>query len=189
MHKFTPFISDYFPLIVFLLIYILKINLGLSFVGDGAIYQATAGMIIAVILTFPILWILNKHIPKKHIIFSVLLLVFGGATIFLNDESYLKIKPTIFYLIMASILLGGLYFKKNFLKTLFEKAFTLKEEAWPVFTKRFAGFFLMSALLNEIVWRNFSTDIWVSYKFIGSIVLMFLFMATQVSFLKKNMIE
>lgn len=186
MQKFSRFMADYAPMLAFLGVYIADINLGID-IPDGAIYHATAAMIIITIIGMPIIYLIDKKISNKHLILSSLIIVFGGATLYLNDESYLKIKPTVFYFATAIVLFIGLKFGRIFMKSLFSEVLDMDDKPWHVFTIRFVIFFIAMAVLNEIVWRFFSTDFWVSFKFFGAIPLMFLFMLANVPFFKKHL--
>ncbi|MEM6603975.1 MAG: septation protein IspZ [Pseudomonadota bacterium] len=189
MQKFLKIFIDYGAAFAFLLVYVTEINLNLSFVPEGTLYQATAAMIIVTCLTLPICYMHLKSIPTKHIMLSILIIVFGGATIFLHDETFLKIKPTIFYVLIAATLLIGLKFQKYFLKTLLGEAMHMQDMGWRIFTVRFGIFFIVMACLNEIIWRFLSTDIWVTFKFFGALPLMLLFFLLQISFFEKHMIK
>jgi len=98
-------------------------------------------------------------------------------------------KPTMIYALFGSVLLGGLYFNRPFVKYIFGAAVTLNDAGWRVLTRRFGLFFFGMALINELIWRNFSNDIWVNYHVFGAIVLTVLFSMSQVPFLLKHQIE
>jgi intracellular septation protein len=117
---------------------------------------------------------------------AVVVTVFGILTIMLDDERFIKMKPTIVNVLFAFILWGGLFFKKNFMQHIFGKGLKMKEAAWRVFTIRWSLFFIFLAILNEYIWRNFSTDHWVQFKVFGLMGLSFLFVLSQVPFLQKN---
>lgn len=189
MNKSLKLFIDYGPALAFLGIYILEWNI-FSFLEQAPLYQATGAMIILSLLTLPASYIAHDgHIPTKHLAFTLMIFIFGGMTLYFNDESFLKIKPTIIYLALAALLLIGLKFKKIFLKSLFEEILNLDDAGWQGFTIRFGIFFLLLAGLNEIVWRFFSTDIWVTFKFFGALPLMFLFIVLQMSFFEKHLIK
>ena len=113
------------------------------------------------------------------------MLVFGGLTLVLHDELFIKLKPTIIYVLFGGTLLGGLAFGKPLLGMLFDSVFDLTEEGWRKLTWRWALFFFALAIVNEIVWRNFSTDFWVSFKLFGVVPLTFMFGALQYPLLMK----
>jgi intracellular septation protein len=106
-------------------------------------------------------------------------LVFGGLTLILHDELFIKLKPTIIYLLFAGTLIGGLIFNKPFLSIVFDSMFHLTEEGWRKLTIRWSVFFLLLAVLNEIVWRTQTTDTWVNFKVFGVMPLTFIFALLQ----------
>jgi len=111
--------------------------------------------------------------------------VFGGATLIFQNETFIKMKPTIIYLLFAGTLFGGLIFRKPLLAMVFDQMFHLTEEGWRKLTMRWALFFLALAVLNEIVWRTQSTDTWVTFKVFGVMPLTFIFAALQYPLLMK----
>ncbi len=118
---------------------------------------------------------------------GVFVMVFGGLTLYLADDLFIKLKPTIVNCIFGSILLGGLAFKVPLLKPLLGDAFPLDDEGWVKMTFRWGLFFFFLAVVNEVVWRNFSTDAWVDFKVFGIMPLTMLFAGSQVYFLKDHM--
>jgi intracellular septation protein len=143
------------------------------------IFVATAVFMSAVIIALIISYALTRHLPLMPVITAVIVLVFGSLTLMLQDEQFIKLKPTIIYLLFGGVLLGGLAFGKPLLGTVFDSVFHLKEEGWRKLTLRWALFFFALAALNEIIWRTQSTDFWVSFKVFGVLPLTFLFAALQ----------
>ena len=119
------------------------------------------------------------------IVSAVIVVVFGGLTLVLQNETFIKLKPTIIYVLFGGVLLGGLAFGKPLLGMVFDSVFHLTDEGWRKLTLRWALFFFALAVLNEIVWRTQSTDFWVSFKVFGVLPLTFVFAALQYPLLKK----
>ena len=120
---------------------------------------------------------------------SFLVLIFGGLTIFFKDPTFIKLKPTIVYFLFSIFLLLGLVLKKNFLQIYLSSLIKLNDIGWNILTKRWIFFFLAMALLNEIIWRNFSTDFWVSFKVFGFLPLTIIFTLLQQKLVKKYSIR
>jgi len=120
------------------------------------------------------------------VVSAVIVMVFGGLTIFLHDDTFIKMKPTIIYVLFGVLLLGGLWLKKPLLATVFDSVFDLTEEGWRKLTLRWALFFLALAVLNEVIWRTQSTDFWVNFKVFGVLPLTFIFAALQFPLLQKH---
>ncbi|MBO9406785.1 septation protein IspZ [Shimia sp. R9_1] len=145
---------------------------------DGFIL-ATAGFIPLLTLTTVILWRLTGKISKMQIATLVLVVVFGGLSVWLNDERFFKIKPTMIYLLFGGILGFGLLRGQSYLKVVMEEMMPLKEEGWVLLTKRLTYFFFGLAALNEIIWRTQTTDTWVYFKTFGLTAAVFVFFMTQ----------
>jgi intracellular septation protein len=123
------------------------------------------------------------------IVSAVIVLVFGGLTLILHDEMFIKLKPTIIYLLFAGTLFGGMLMGKNFLEIVFDSMFHLTDEGWRKLTIRWAAFFLVLAVLNEIVWRTQTTDMWVNFKVFVVTPLTFVFAMLQYPVLVKYRVE
>ncbi len=169
----------------------LALDLGplLIFFGVNALYgifAATGVFMVAIIAALIASRILTGKFAKMPLVTAVLVLVFGGLTLYLQDETFIKIKPTIIYILFASILLGGLAVKRIFLQTVLGEAFQLSATGWRLLTYRWAGFFIFLAFANEAVWRSMSTDNWVSFKVFGLLPLTLLFAVMQTGFLQKH---
>jgi intracellular septation protein len=123
------------------------------------------------------------------VITAIIVVVFGGLTLILHNDLFIKLKPTIIYVLFGAVLLGGLMFGKSFLGVVFDSLFHLTEEGWRKLTLRWALFFLVLAVLNEIVWRSTSTDVWVDFKVFGVMPLTLVFGALQYPLLKKYAVE
>ena len=143
------------------------------------IFAATGAFMAAIVIALGVAYALTRHLPLMPLVTAVVVLVFGTLTLVLHDELFIKVKPTIIYVLFGGVLLGGLAFGKSLLGVVFDSVFHLTQEGWRKLTLRWALFFLVLALLNEIVWRTQTTDIWVSFKVFGVVPLTFLFAALQ----------
>jgi intracellular septation protein len=151
----------------------------------AGIFVATAVFMAAILAALAISYALTRRLPAMALVSALVVLVFGGATLFFQNETFIKLKPTIIYLLFAGTLLGGLVFRKPLLATVFDQMFHLTEEGWHKLTIRWSLFFLALAILNEIVWRTQSTDTWVTFKVFGVVPLTFIFAALQYPLLMK----
>ena len=172
----------------------LAIELGplLVFFGTNAaavIYAGTAAFMAATIVSLVVAWFAYHKVPIMPLVSGVIVLVFGGLTLYLRDETFIKLKPTIVYTLFAVLLGAGLVWKKPVLELLFGAAFTLTEEGWRKLTLRWGLFFAVMAVVNELVWRNVSTNTWVSFKAFGFLPLTFLFAVLQVPLMQRHGIE
>ena len=149
------------------------------------IYAATAAFMVAVVVALGVSYALTRHLPVMPMVTAFVVLVFGGLTLVLHDELFIKLKPTIIYVLFGSVLFGGLAFRKPLLGMVFDSVFNLTEEGWRKLTVRWALFFFVLAVLNEIVWRTQTTDFWVSFKLFGVVPLTLLFGALQIRLLTK----
>jgi intracellular septation protein len=149
------------------------------------IFAATGVFMAAVLIALAVSYGMTRHVAIMPLVTAVIVLVFGGLTLILHNDEFIKLKPTIIYVLFGGTLLGGLAFGKSFLGILFDQMFDLTEEGWRKLTWRWGLFFFALAIVNEIVWRNFSTDVWVSFKLFGVVPLTFLFGALQYPLLMK----
>jgi intracellular septation protein len=153
------------------------------------IFAATATFMVAVLAALAVSYAMTRHLPIMPVVTAIIVVIFGGLTLALHDATFIKVKPTIIYALFGAVLLGGLYFNKPLLGVVFDSLFQLTEAGWRKLTLRWAIFFFALAVLNEIVWRNFSTDLWVDFKVFGVVPLTFLFAALQAPLLKKYAAE
>ena len=149
------------------------------------IYAATGSFMVAVLIALAVSYVMTRHIAVMPLVTAAIVLVFGGLTLFLHDDLFIKLKPTIIYVLFGGTLLGGLALGKPLLETLFDSVFHLTEDGWRKLTWRWVLFFFALAVLNEIVWRTQTTDFWVSFKLFGVVPLTFLFGALQYPLLVK----
>ena len=154
--------------------------------GERAgIFAATAVFMVAILIALTVSYVLTRHLPVMAMVTAVVVVVFGSLTLVLQDETFIKMKPTIIYVLFGGLLLGGLAFNKPLLAVVFDAVFDLTDEGWRKLTLRWAIFFLALAVLNEIVWRTQTTDFWVSFKVFGVVPLTFIFAAFQYPLLQR----
>ncbi len=148
--------------------------------GERAgIFVATAVFMVAILAALLISYVLARRLPVMAFVSAVIVVVFGALTLALQDETFIKMKPTIIYLLFAGVLGGGLLFDRPLLAVVFDQVFDLTQEGWRRLTVRWVVFFLALAGLNEFVWRTMSTDFWVAFKTFGILPLTFIFAALQ----------
>jgi intracellular septation protein len=160
----------------------------LFFVANArwGIFNATAIFMVAILVALAVSYALTKRLPIMAVVSGVIVTVFGGLTLFLHDETFIKVKPTIIYALFSVTLAIGLYFRKPLLEIVFDSVFNLTEEGWRKLTVRWALFFAVMAVLNEVIWRTQSTDFWVSFKLFGAVPLTFVFAAFQYPLLMRH---
>jgi intracellular septation protein len=149
------------------------------------IFAATATFMVAVLAALAVSYVLTRRLPIMPVVTAIIVLIFGGLTLILHNDTFIKIKPTIIYVLFGGVLLGGLLLGKPLLGVVFDSLFHLTEEGWRKLTLRWALFFFALAVLNEIVWRNTSTNIWVDFKVFGVMPLTLVFGALQYPLLQK----
>ena len=149
------------------------------------IYAATGAFMVAVLIALAVSYSMTRHIAIMPVVTAIIVLVFGGLTLFLHDDLFIKLKPTIIYVLFGGTLLAGIALDKPFLSIMFDQLFHLTPEGWRELTWRWALFFLFLAVLNEIVWRTQTTDFWVNFKLFGVVPLTMLFGALQYPLLEK----
>jgi intracellular septation protein len=168
---FMPFVGPFLPAAV---------------AGEKAgIFVATAVFMVAILVALVVSYALTRHLPVMALVTAVIVVVFGSLTLVLHDDTFIKMKPTIIYVLFGGLLLGGLWFNKSLLAVVFDSVFDLTEEGWRKLTLRWALFFLALAVLNEAIWRTQSTDFWVNFKVFGVLPLTFIFAALQFPLLQK----
>ena len=178
MKSIFKLLIDIGPLAVFFIFY-----------TRGDLKTAILPFMIATIIAVLFSYILEKKIPIMPTVGAVIILIFGGLTIYFDNETFFKMKPTIINLLFAGILYGGIILNKSLLRYLLGAALKLQDEGWDILTKRWIGFFIALAILNEVIWRTQTTDIWVNFKVFGILPITFIFTLTQFSTIKKYQIE
>lgn len=138
-------------------------------------------------LSLAIAYFKLRYVSVPLVIGTVMIVLFGALTVLLNDETFIKLRPTIVNTLFGCTLLIGVYgFKRGLLGDIFHMAFSLTDTGWRIFSKRFGFFFLFLAGMNELVWRTQVTDVWVDYKLFGTMGLMFLFMLSQIRLIEQH---
>ncbi len=171
-------VVDYGPLVTFFVTYYLE-----------DLFFATAAIMVATVVVILLSLLFTRKVPTMPLVTAIAIGIFGGLTLFLKDETFIKMKPTIVEVIIAGILFGGLSFKKLFLKNLMGSALPMTDEGWRKLTTRFAWFSIGLAILNEIVWRTQTTEIWVNFKVWGLLILTFLFIFSQMPLIQQHSLK
>lgn len=190
MNPTLKFLLELGPIILFVASYnfgdrlISLFNLGEPF--SRPIFLATAVIMVATLLSIIVSWNITKTLPAMPIVTAVVVSVFGGLTLYLQDDLFIKLKPTIVNCLFGATLVGGMLLGKSFLKVVMGPAFELDEDGWNKLTWRWGFFFFFLAVVNEVVWRNFSEAFWVGFKFWGMTGLTMLFVASQVPLMMKH---
>ena len=153
------------------------------------IFVATATFMVAVLAALAASYALTRHLPIMPVVTAIVVVVFGGLTLVLHDDTFIKLKPTIIYVLFGGTLLGGYIFDKQFLAIVFDSMFHLTDEGWRKLTLRWSLFFFALAVLNEAIWRTQSTDFWVNFKLFGFVPLTFAFAALQYPLLMRYAAE
>lgn len=156
-------------------------------VGENAgLFTATAVLIPAVVIALIVSYLRTKRLPVMPLVTAVLVVIFGALTLYFQNPSFIKMKPTILYVAFGTALFGGLLFDRPLLPIVLDNAVLLTERGWRILTWRWALFFFALAGANEIIWRTQSTDTWVFFKFPGTVVIIFLFTMAQVPLMLRH---
>jgi len=170
-------IADFGPLLVFFIIY---------FNNENNLKLAIPPFIVATLISLIVIYFLEKRVPMVPLIGGVIITLFGGLTLYFDNKIFFYMKPTIVNILFAGILFFGKYFtKKPILKVVFKTAMKLEDEGWEKLSNRWIVFFIIVAILNEIVWRTQSEPFWVNFKVWGLLPISFLFVASQISLINK----
>lgn len=154
---------------------------------DGMIW-ATGFFVVATVISLAISYTVERKVQPMTLVTAVLVVVLGGLTIYLDDETFIKRKPTFVSGAMGSVLLGGLLVGRPLVKHIFGSALQLDDDGWKTLTLRWGLFFLLLAVMNEIVWRRLSTDAWITYKTFGILPLTFVFLLCQGPLIERHRI-
>lgn len=153
------------------------------------IFNATAAFMVAIVVALAASWLLTRRLPIVPLITAVFVLFFGALTLIFQNDIFIKMKPTIVNCFFAAALLIGLFFGRSLLAYVFDSAFRLDDTGWRKLTFRWALFFIALAILNEIVWRNFSTDAWTSFKTFGILPLTVVFTLSQMPLISRHSLD
>jgi len=171
------FSADFGPLLIFFVIY---------FNGENNLKSAIPPFIIATLIALIVIYILEKKIPMVPLVSGVLITLFGGLTLYFDNKIFFFMKPTIINLLFASVLFFGKYFtEKPLLKIFFQNSINLQDEGWKKLNNRWISFFVLVAILNEVVWRTQSEAFWINFKVWGLLPISFLFAASQYPLINK----
>jgi intracellular septation protein len=192
-HPGLKFALEIGPLLVFFFgnlrgEWLLQTFPGLSVLG-GPLLVATGLFMAATVLSLIVSKIVFKHLPVMPFVSGIVVLIFGGLSIWLQDEIFIKMKPTIVNTLFGVSLLVGLMFGKSLLGYVFNAAFQLTEEGWKKLTLRWGIFFLFLAVLNEVVWRNFSDAVWINFKVWGTMPITIAFTLAQMPLIMKHSLD
>jgi intracellular septation protein len=155
----------------------------------GGIFWGTGVFMAATAIALAVSWTWTRRLALVPLIGAVFVAFFGGLTLWLQDETFIKVKVTLVNLMFGTILLTGLYFGKQFLKLILGEALKMDDEGWRILTLRWGLFFFALALLNEIVWRTVSTDLWVDFKVFGILPITLVFALSQAPLMSRHVIE
>ncbi len=155
----------------------------------GGIYFATGAFMVATVITLAVSYYLIRRFPVMPIVTAVIVMVFGALTLWLHNDTFIKLKPTIIYVMFGVILLAGLMTGRPLFQIVLDGALHLKEEGWKKLTFNWAIFFLVMAVVNEFVWRSFTTDQWVAFKTFGFLPLTLVFAISQAPIMAKYAIK
>lgn len=168
-------IVDYGPLAAFLVAYYL-----------GGIMAATAAVMVATVAVLVLAWVVERRLATMPLVTGAIVLVFGGLTLLLEDDTFIKMKPTLVYLLFAAVLVVGSLVGRHPLKLIMGGFMNLTEQGWRGLAHRWAGFFLAMAALNELVWRTQTTELWVNFKVFGLIALTVAFTLAQLPYMRRH---
>lgn len=178
LNPFVKMALEFGPLLIFFVVY-----------QRTEIYTATAIFIPVILASLGASWVLTRELPRIAVVTAVVVVVFGGLTLYLQDALFIKMKPTIVNGLFAGALGFGLLRGRSYLRDVLGHALPLTDAGWRILTKRWALFFVFMAVLNEVIWRTQTESFWVTFKTFGSPVVTFLFVASQFPLLKRHAAE
>ena len=167
-------VFEYGPIFVFFVVY-----------WHAGLFPATASIIITTTISVIFLYVSERKVPAVPLFTAIIVGVFGGLTLWLQDETFIKMKPTIIQVLFGLILLIGKRMNKLFIKSLMGHSLKMSNLGWEILTQRLSLFFFGVAFLNELVWRTQTTDLWVNFKVFGITGLTLIFFLSQITVFKK----
>src|SRR3569833_506835 len=173
-HPLFKIVTELGPLVVFF---------GVN--ATSNLFAATGAFMVAIVAALLASYVVTKHVPIMALVTGVVVLVFGTLTLVLHDETFIKVKPAIIYGLFAGVLGGGLLFGRSFIAIMFDQMFNLTPTGWRLLTMRWALFFAGMAILNEIVWRTQTTNVWVTFKAVGVTLLTAVFAVAQMRLINR----
>ena len=153
---------------------------------DRPLFLATAVLMAALVTSLALSWVLTRTLPVMPVVTAVVVLIFGGLTLYLQDEWFAYVKPTIVNCLFGTVLLTGLFFGRSLMKILLETSIEMDDEGWRILTLRWGVFFFVLALINEIVWRNFSEGFWAGFKLWGFVPITMAFTLAQLPLMARH---
>jgi len=193
MAALPKFALEMGPLLLYFIAYFrgtwLIDNISLFSNFKDPIFPATAIFMVAAVLALTISLVVMRQILIMPLVSGIVIVIFGGLSLWFQNDIFAKLKPTIINSLFALVLFGGLYFKKSLLSFVLGPAFRLDEAGWRKLTLRWAWFFVVLAVLNEVVWRSFGTDSWMTYRTFGPMALSFLFIIVQMPLIMHHSLD
>ena len=175
------FLADFGPLIIFFFVY---------FNNNNDLKIAIPPFVVATLLALIVIYLLEKRIPIVPLVGGIIITLFGALTLYFDNKIFFYMKPTIINLMFAGALFFGKYFtQKPILQVFFQNTLKLEDQGWKILSSRWIYFFILVAILNEIVWRTQTEAFWVNFKVWGLMPISFLFVATQVPLINKYKVK
>ncbi|HWW47400.1 MAG TPA: septation protein A [Xanthobacteraceae bacterium] len=149
------------------------------------LFAATGAFMVAIVAAIAASYVATRHVPIMALVTAAIVLVFGTLTLVLHDETFIKLKPTIVYALFSATLFGGMIFGRSLIAVMFDQMFNLTAEGWRILTMRWAVFFAVMAVVNEVVWRTQSNDFWVGFKLFGFMPMTMIFAMAQMPLINR----
>lgn len=178
MSQNAKLLTDFAPLFLFFVLF-----------KTHGLLPATAALVVATFFTLSYTYYKERRIPIMPLVSGIIIAFMGGLTLWFDDENFIKMKPTVVCALFAVVLLVGAAFKKGIVKAIFGSSMQLTDTGWRIFSMRWGMFFLLAALLNECVWRNYSTEIWVNFKVFGLTGMTVAFTLLQLPLIRRHWVE